>query len=98
LLYVSGLAWLLRGAPSVLRATAIFLVLATLGQGALGALTVMLRVPLAVAVVHQGGAYVLCSAATLFLHALKAGSRERVVTDHASMLEADAVVVSSKAL
>ena len=70
LIYVAALSWLLRSAPAVLRATALFLVLATVGQGALGALTVILRVPLAVAVVHQGGAYVLCSAAILFLHAL----------------------------
>jgi cytochrome c oxidase assembly protein subunit 15 len=98
LIYVSVLAWLLRGAPAAQRATAIFLWLATLGQGALGALTVVLRVPLPVAVVHQGGAYVLCSAAILFLHSLQLGSRARVVPDVDASVAPEVVVVSGKAL
>lgn len=69
LLYTATLAIALRRERADLRAAALFLCLATLGQGALGALTVVLRVPVGVAVAHQGGAYVLCSAAVLLLHA-----------------------------
>jgi cytochrome c oxidase assembly protein subunit 15 len=75
--YALALAWWLRAASPALRAAAIFLVLAVLGQAALGVLTVVLRVPLGVAVVHQGGAYVLCSAAVLFVR--EALTRERRV-------------------
>jgi cytochrome c oxidase assembly protein subunit 15 len=69
LLYAVTLVIALRREHADLRAAALFLCLATLGQGALGALTVLLRVPVGVAVAHQGGAYVLCSAAVLLLHA-----------------------------
>ena len=90
LIYVSLLAWLLRAASPLLRAAALFVVLATLGQAALGVLTVVLTVPLPVAVVHQGGAYVLCSAAVLFVHAAVRATRERAVRPLAS----EAVVIS----
>jgi cytochrome c oxidase assembly protein subunit 15 len=64
-----------RSAPA-LRAAAWFFFAAVLGQGMLGVMTVMLRMPLGVAVVHQGGAYVLCGATLLFLHeALAAAPR-----------------------
>ena len=66
-------AWLLialRGSGPNLRASAWFFLGAVLGQGLLGVMTVMLRVPLGVAVVHQGGAYVLCGAGVLLLHAV----------------------------
>lgn len=56
-----------RSAPA-LRAATWFFCAAVLGQGLLGVMTVMLRVPLGVAVVHQGGAYVLCGATLLLLH------------------------------
>ena len=98
LAYVSALAWLLRGAPSAPRATAMFLLLATLGQGALGALTVVLSVPLPVAVVHQGGAYVLCSAAILFLHSLQLGSRARVATGRDAALAPETAVATGEAV
>jgi heme A synthase len=52
------------------RASAWLLLASVLGQGLLGVLTVVLRVPLGVAVVHQGGAYVLCGATVLFIHAV----------------------------
>lgn len=78
LLYTVGLVIAVRREPADLRAAALFLGLATLGQGALGALTVLLRVPVGVAVAHQGGAYVLCSAAVLLLHAaLRSGAARR---------------------
>jgi cytochrome c oxidase assembly protein subunit 15 len=69
LAYVTVLVLALRRSRLELRATAYLLWAATLGQIALGALTVVLRMPLAVAVAHQGAAYVLCSAAVLLVHA-----------------------------
>jgi cytochrome c oxidase assembly protein subunit 15 len=82
-LYSGVLLFALRREAAEVRATALFFALATLGQGALGALTVVLHVPVPVAVAHQGGAYVLCSAALLLMHAavqprtLTAQPRER---------------------
>jgi heme a synthase len=67
--YATWLAIALRGASVNVRAAGWFLLAAVLGQGLLGVMTVMLRVPLGVAVVHQGGAYVLCGAVVLLLHA-----------------------------
>ncbi|MET0387343.1 MAG: COX15/CtaA family protein [Polyangiales bacterium] len=69
LAYVSCLVLASWRQRAELRATALFLLLATLGQGLLGVLTVVLHVPLGVAVAHQGGAYVLLGAAVLFVHA-----------------------------
>ena len=69
-LYAGVLLFALRREAAEVRAVALFFLLATLGQGALGALTVVLHVPVGVAVAHQGGAYVLCSAALLLLHAV----------------------------
>jgi cytochrome c oxidase assembly protein subunit 15 len=67
--YVTLLAWALRRNRLELRAAAYLLLAATLGQLALGALTVVLHMPIALAVAHQAGAYVLCSAALLLVHA-----------------------------
>jgi len=64
------LVFALRRAHANARATAWFLLAAVLGQGVLGVMTVVLRVPLGVAVVHQGGAYVLAGACVLFVHAV----------------------------
>jgi heme a synthase len=77
--YATWVVLALRGTGPNLRAAAWFFLGAVLGQGLLGVMTVMLRVPLGVAVVHQGGAYVLCGAAVLLLHA--AFSAEPVVAD-----------------
>ncbi|MEY4580856.1 MAG: hypothetical protein RL701_5559 [Pseudomonadota bacterium] len=70
LAYVGVLAGALRRSRPELRATAWLLVAAVLGQAFLGALTVLLHVPIGVAVAHQGGAYILFSALVLFLHAV----------------------------
>jgi cytochrome c oxidase assembly protein subunit 15 len=51
------------------RATAFLYLGAVVAQGALGALTVVLHMPIPVAVAHQGGAYIVCSSALLFCHA-----------------------------
>ena len=68
--YVATLAVLVRRERLEVRAAAYLLLIATLGQVALGALSVVLHMPLAVAVAHQGGAYILCSAAVLLTHAV----------------------------
>lgn len=68
--YAAWLAFALRAAGPNVRASSWFFLGAVLGQGLLGVMTVMLRVPLGVAVVHQGGAYVLCGAGVLLLHAV----------------------------
>jgi cytochrome c oxidase assembly protein subunit 15 len=73
LLYTFALSLLLRRQPLEVRAGAYLLLAATFGQAALGALTVVLHVPVAVAVAHQAGAYVLCSAAVLLMHAALGG-------------------------
>ena len=69
--YALWLALALRQSGQNVRAAAWFFLGAVLGQGLLGVMTVMLRVPIGVAVVHQGGAYVLCGAAVLLLHAVR---------------------------
>jgi cytochrome c oxidase assembly protein subunit 15 len=69
LAYVALLAWALRRSRLELRAAAYLVMAAALGQLTLGALTVVLHVPVALAVAHQAGAYVLCSAALLLTHA-----------------------------
>jgi cytochrome c oxidase assembly protein subunit 15 len=69
LVYVTVLVLALRRSRLELRAAAYLLWAVALGQIALGALTVVLRMPVAVAVAHQGAAYVLCSAAVLLVHA-----------------------------
>jgi cytochrome c oxidase assembly protein subunit 15 len=74
--YAAWLAFALRAAGPNVRASAWFFLGAVLGQGLLGVMTVMLRVPIGVAVVHQGGAYVLCGAAVLLLHAVSAAAPE----------------------
>jgi len=70
LTFACGLAYVLRRARPELRATAFLLAAVTLGQALLGVLTVVLHMPLVVAVAHQGGAYVLCGAVVLFVHAV----------------------------
>jgi len=69
LTYVVALVFALRRARVEVRAAAYLLLAVTLGQIALGALSVVLHLPLAVAVAHQGAAYVSCSAAVLLVHA-----------------------------
>jgi heme A synthase len=51
------------------------LLAAVVGQIALGALTVMLGVPVPVAVAHQAGAYIVCTAAVVCV--TRRGARER---------------------
>jgi cytochrome c oxidase assembly protein subunit 15 len=68
-LYVCALVRNTWRAHPQLRASAVLLLAATLGQALLGVLTVILHVPLVLAVAHQGGAYVFFSAAVLFVHA-----------------------------
>jgi cytochrome c oxidase assembly protein subunit 15 len=70
LAYGCALAFVLRRAQPELRAPAFLLAAVTIGQAMLGVLTVLLHVPLVVAVAHQGGAYVLCGAVVLFVHAV----------------------------
>lgn len=60
----------IRRAPLEQRVPALLYLGAVLGQGALGALTVVLHMPIPVAVAHQGGAYIVCSAALLFCHSV----------------------------
>jgi cytochrome c oxidase assembly protein subunit 15 len=67
--YVTSLVLALRRSRLEVRAAGYLLLAATFGQIALGALTVVLHMPLAVAVAHQGAAYVVCSAAVLLMHA-----------------------------
>jgi cytochrome c oxidase assembly protein subunit 15 len=70
LAYVTILALLvLRQCRIELRAAGYLVLAAALGQLTLGVLTVVLRIPTAVAVAHQAGAYILCSAALLLTHA-----------------------------
>jgi heme a synthase len=69
LAYCVLLAVSLRRQRVEVRAAGYLLLGVTLAQFALGALTVVLRMPLAVAVAHQGGGYLLCSAAVLLAHA-----------------------------
>jgi cytochrome c oxidase assembly protein subunit 15 len=69
-LYATLLAVLLRRERSEARAASYLLLGATLGQALLGAMTVVLRMPIGVAVAHQAGAYVLCSTAVLLAHAV----------------------------
>jgi cytochrome c oxidase assembly protein subunit 15 len=69
LAYSTFLAVALRRTRIELRAAAYLVLAATLGQLTLGALTVVLHMPIALAVAHQAGAYVLCSSAFLLLHA-----------------------------
>ncbi|HEY2732642.1 MAG TPA: COX15/CtaA family protein [Polyangiales bacterium] len=68
--YVLALAIALRRQRIEVRAASYLLLAATLGQIALGAMTVLLRMPIPVAVAHQAGAYVLCASALLLLHAV----------------------------
>jgi cytochrome c oxidase assembly protein subunit 15 len=86
--YATWLVIALRGAGQDVRAAAWFFLAAVFGQGLLGAMTVMLRVPLGVAVVHQGGAYVLCGAAVLLLHAARSTVLEIAAQRSASVAPA----------
>lgn len=86
--YAAWLAFALRAAGPNVRASAWFFLGAVLGQGLLGVMTVMLRVPLGVAVVHQGGAYVLCGAAVLLLHAVKSAAPDAAQSRSAAVPEA----------
>jgi cytochrome c oxidase assembly protein subunit 15 len=61
--------WFLRKHGGEVRFASHGFLIAVLGQLALGAMTVMLRVPIPVAVAHQGGAYIVCSAAVVLCHA-----------------------------
>jgi heme a synthase len=75
LAYAIGVvSWLHRRGGEV-RLASYCLLAAVLGQLALGALTVMLGVPVPVAVAHQAGAYIVCAAAVVLCHAAW-GARE----------------------
>src|SRR5262245_34656268 len=59
----------LRRQGAEVRAACYGLLFAVLGQLGLGALTVILSVPIPVAVAHQAGAYIVCAAAIVLCHA-----------------------------
>lgn len=90
--YAAWVAFALRKAGPNVRACAWFFLGAVFGQGLLGVITVVLRVPIGVAVVHQGGAYVLCGAAVLLLHAVRSAVPEP------AQRRSDAVAGASPAL
>jgi cytochrome c oxidase assembly protein subunit 15 len=73
MLYATWLAYRLRRERLEVRAAAYLLLAAVFGQILLGALTVVLHVPIAVAVAHQAGAYVLAASAVLLTHAVLGG-------------------------
>jgi cytochrome c oxidase assembly protein subunit 15 len=68
LIYACVTWWSLRKQSSELRFACHAVLAAVIAQIALGALTVMLRVPMPVAVAHQGGAYIVCAAAVVLCH------------------------------
>jgi cytochrome c oxidase assembly protein subunit 15 len=71
--------WSLRKQGTDVRFACHAFLAAVIGQIALGAMTVMLQVPVPVAVAHQGGAYIVCAAAVVLCHiALGARSNPRV--------------------
>ena len=71
---IAAVLWLHRRGAEV-RLASYGLLGAVLGQLALGALTVVLGVPVPVAVAHQSGAYIVCAAAVALCHAAW-GARE----------------------
>jgi cytochrome c oxidase assembly protein subunit 15 len=86
LVYALGaVIWLHRRGGEV-RLACYGLLAAVLGQLGLGALTVVLGVPLPVAVAHQSGAYIVCAAAVVLCHAAW-GARE---TQNVTATTADA--------
>jgi len=90
--YAAWVAVACRKAGPNVRAAAWFFLGAVLGQGLLGVMTVMLRVPIGVAVVHQGGAYVLCGAAVLLLHAVASTARDAVSSRSAVVTAASSAI------
>jgi cytochrome c oxidase assembly protein subunit 15 len=66
--YVVAVVIALRKRGSEVRFACYGLFAAVLAQLALGALTVVLHVPIPVAVAHQGGAYIVCAAAVVLCH------------------------------
>jgi cytochrome c oxidase assembly protein subunit 15 len=68
LAYACTTWWVLRKHGSQVRIAAHVFVAAVAAQIALGAMTVFLRVPIPVAVAHQGGAYIVAAAAVVLCH------------------------------
>jgi cytochrome c oxidase assembly protein subunit 15 len=77
--------WSLRQRGSQVRFACHAFLAAVIAQIALGAMTVMLHVPMPVAVAHQGGAYIVCAAAVVLCHMVL---RARSNRSHASMPDA----------
>jgi cytochrome c oxidase assembly protein subunit 15 len=93
LAYVIGLAsWLHRRGGEV-RLAGYGLLAAVLGQLALGALTVILGVPVPVAVAHQAGAYIVCAAAVVLCHAAWGAREAQPVAAATADADGGAVVV-----
>ncbi|HKU39206.1 MAG TPA: COX15/CtaA family protein [Polyangiales bacterium] len=70
----------LRRSGAEVRAACYGLLFAVLAQIALGALTVILSVPIPVAVAHQAGAYIVCAAAIVLCHAACGARANQTVT------------------
>lgn len=68
LAYACAAWWTLRKQGNEVRFACHGVLAAVLGQIALGAMTVMLHVPVPVAVAHQGGAYIVTAAAVVLCH------------------------------
>lgn len=68
LAYACATWWVLRKHGSQVRIAAQVFLGAIAAQIALGAMTVLLRVPIPVAVAHQGGAYIVAAAAVVLCH------------------------------
>jgi heme a synthase len=66
--YACATLWSLRNQGSEVRFAGYGFVAAVVAQIALGAMTVMLGVPIPVAVAHQGGAYIVTAAAVVLCH------------------------------
>jgi heme a synthase len=68
LAYACAIWWSLRKHAVEVRIACHLLLTAVVGQIALGAMTVLLKVPIPVAVAHQGGAYIVAAAAVVLCH------------------------------
>ncbi len=66
-----GLALMLRGPTRMARMAGIGIILAVLGQYALGIMTLLAQVPVSLGAAHQGGAVVLLTALLIGLHGLR---------------------------
>ncbi|HET6338436.1 MAG TPA: COX15/CtaA family protein [Polyangiales bacterium] len=84
LAYAGATWWALRKQGGDVRFASHAFLAAIFGQIALGAMTVMLGVPVPVAVAHQGGAYIVTAAAVVLCHlalGARAGSARAQTTD-----------------